>query len=76
MDGERVGLHERPLVHQDVEPLAGRELSAVVLLGGGVWVARRLRELLGLPDEIGLIDVSFYRDDFGERGLYPLVSLP
>ena len=41
-----------------------------VLVGihsGGVWVARRLRELLGLESEVGLIDVSFYRDDFGER---------
>lgn len=41
---------------------------------GGVWVAQRLRELLGLTDEIGLIDVSFYRDDFGEKGLHPQVK--
>ena len=37
---------------------------------GGVWVARRLAQLLGLPEQIGLIDVSFYRDDFGEKGLH------
>lgn len=41
---------------------------------GGAWVARRLHELLGLPGEIGLIDVSFYRDDFGEKGLHPQVK--
>lgn len=44
-----------------------------VLVGihsGGVWIARRLRELLDLPGEIGLINVSFYRDDFGEKGLH------
>ena len=41
---------------------------------GGVWIARRLSELLGLPGEIGLIDVSFYRDDFGEKGLHPQVK--
>jgi len=41
---------------------------------GGVWVARRLRDLLGLTGEIGLIDVSFYRDDFGEKGLHPQVK--
>ena len=41
---------------------------------GGVWVAHRLRELLGLSTEIGLIDVSFYRDDFGERGLHARVK--
>ena len=47
-----------------------------VLVGihsGGAWIARRLNELLGLPNEIGLIDVSFYRDDFGEKGLHPQV---
>ena len=37
---------------------------------GGVWVARRLAELLKLPQEIGQIDVSFYRDDYGEKGLH------
>jgi pyrimidine operon attenuation protein / uracil phosphoribosyltransferase len=41
---------------------------------GGVWVARRLAQLLGLPEQIGLIDVSFYRDDFGEKGLHPQVK--
>ncbi|MEI7611692.1 MAG: bifunctional pyr operon transcriptional regulator/uracil phosphoribosyltransferase PyrR [Betaproteobacteria bacterium] len=48
-----------------------------VLVGihsGGVWIAKRLNELLGLPGEIGLIDVSFYRDDFGEKGLHPQVK--
>ncbi|MCC2869631.1 MAG: bifunctional pyr operon transcriptional regulator/uracil phosphoribosyltransferase PyrR [Candidatus Accumulibacter phosphatis] len=47
-----------------------------VLVGihsGGAWVARRLRELLGLNNEIGLIDVSFYRDDYGARGLHARV---
>src|ERR1035437_3723077 len=48
-----------------------------VLVGihsGGAWVARRLAELLGLSGQIGLIDVSFYRDDFGEKGLHPQVK--
>ncbi|MDR2508115.1 MAG: bifunctional pyr operon transcriptional regulator/uracil phosphoribosyltransferase PyrR [Candidatus Accumulibacter sp.] len=41
---------------------------------GGAWIARRLAELLPLPGEIGLIDVSFYRDDYGEKGLHPHVK--
>lgn len=41
---------------------------------GGVWVARRLHELLALPGEIGQIDVSFYRDDYGAKGLHPKVK--
>lgn len=53
-----------------------------VLIGihsGGVWIAQRLRKLLGSSgfsffDETGLIDVSFYRDDFGEKGLHPQIK--
>jgi len=51
--------------------------DTTVLVGihsGGAWIARRLRELLGLKSEIGLIDVSFYRDDFGAKGLHPQVK--
>ncbi len=43
-----------------------------VLVGihtGGVWLAERLHMALGLEQPPGSIDVSFYRDDFGSRGL-------
>ncbi len=43
-----------------------------VLVGihtGGVWLAERLQRALGLEQPPGSIDVSFYRDDFGSRGL-------
>jgi pyrimidine operon attenuation protein/uracil phosphoribosyltransferase len=59
------------------ELIRPRLLPDTALIGihsGGVWIARRLSELLGLPDEIGLIDVSFYRDDFGEKGLHPQIK--
>lgn len=45
--------------------------ALVGIYSGGVWIAERLKSLLGLPDEIGMIDVSFYRDDFSEKGLHP-----
>lgn len=38
---------------------------------GGVWVAARLHSLLGLQTRLGEIDVSFYRDDYSQRGLHP-----
>jgi pyrimidine operon attenuation protein/uracil phosphoribosyltransferase len=38
---------------------------------GGVWLAERLHALLGLSQPLGTIDVSFYRDDYGARGLHP-----
>ena len=53
-----------------IRPKLAANSALIGIHSGGVWVAQRLRELLGLPDEIGLIDVSFYRDDFGEKGLH------
>jgi pyrimidine operon attenuation protein/uracil phosphoribosyltransferase len=38
---------------------------------GGVWLAERLHGVLGLQQPLGSIDVSFYRDDYGSRGLHP-----
>ena len=48
--------------------------ALVGIHSGGAWIARRLNELLDLSEEVGLIDVSFYRDDFGEKGLHPQVK--
>lgn len=36
---------------------------------GGVWVAQRLHEKLGLSLPVGTIDVAFYRDDYRRKGL-------
>jgi pyrimidine operon attenuation protein/uracil phosphoribosyltransferase len=47
--------------------------STTVLVGihtGGVWVAEKLAAALGLQTPAGSIDVSFYRDDYGKRGLH------
>ena len=54
-----------------IRPQLQKDTMLVGIHSGGAWIARRLRELLDLPGEIGLIDVSFYRDDFGEKGLHP-----
>lgn len=40
---------------------------------GGVWLAERLHHELGLAVPLGTLDVSFYRDDFEQRGLRPQV---
>lgn len=59
-----------------ITELAGRMRTEVTpdtaLIGihtGGVWLAQRLHRELGLKQPLGTIDVSFYRDDFGSRGL-------
>lgn len=59
---------------ESIRPCLSANTALVGIHSGGVWVARRLCELLGISGEIGLIDVSFYRDDFGERGLHPQVK--
>jgi len=55
------------------ELVAGRTLGLVGVHTGGVWLAERLRKDLGVPAEVGVLDVSFYRDDFAQGGLNPAV---
>ncbi len=41
---------------------------------GGVWVAERLHAALGSTVPMGTIDIAFYRDDYGRRGLHDSVK--
>ena len=48
-----------------------KNLQQPLIIGirtGGAWLAQRLQLALELP-ELGILDISFYRDDFDERGL-------
>jgi pyrimidine operon attenuation protein / uracil phosphoribosyltransferase len=54
-----------------IRPKLNTSPALVGIYSGGAWIAGRLKELLGLPEEVGMIDVSFYRDDFAEKGLHP-----
>ena len=40
---------------------------------GGAWIAQRLNRLLELAEPAGLLDISFYRDDFTQIGVNPQV---
>jgi pyrimidine operon attenuation protein / uracil phosphoribosyltransferase len=40
---------------------------------GGVWIAQRLHRLLALTTALGVLDISFYRDDFSRIGMNPQV---
>ncbi|WP_313952061.1 bifunctional pyr operon transcriptional regulator/uracil phosphoribosyltransferase PyrR [Accumulibacter sp.] len=57
-----------------IRPRLRPDTVLVGIHSGGVWIARRLHQLLQQANEIGLIDVSFYRDDYGEKGLHPRVK--
>jgi pyrimidine operon attenuation protein/uracil phosphoribosyltransferase len=57
--------------------LAARGVSDPRVVGihtGGVWVAERLAARLGWQGPIGVLDISFHRDDFGYTGLNPAVK--
>ena len=41
---------------------------------GGVWIAEQLHRRLQLPDPLGSLDISFYRDDFTRIGMNPVVK--
>jgi pyrimidine operon attenuation protein / uracil phosphoribosyltransferase len=52
-----------------MRPEVGPETGLVGIHTGGVWLAERLHEALGLAVPWGALDVSFYRDDYGSKGL-------
>lgn len=67
-----------PSTEQLIQTLADRLRPDVgpdtVLVGihtGGVWLAERLHQLLGLSQPLGSIDASYHRDDFSRTGLRP-----
>jgi pyrimidine operon attenuation protein/uracil phosphoribosyltransferase len=63
----------RQLAQRARETFVGEKLKLVGVHTGGVWLAERLREDLKIADPVGILDVSFYRDDFDQSGLKPAV---
>ncbi|RAU18802.1 bifunctional pyr operon transcriptional regulator/uracil phosphoribosyltransferase PyrR [Nitrincola tibetensis] len=54
-----------------------RDLNDPIMIGirtGGVWLAERLHAALNLSSPLGVLDISFYRDDFSQSGLNPKVQ--
>lgn len=49
-------------------------LAIVGIHSGGAWLAERLAAELQLKERLGFIDVSFYRDDYAEKGLHAEVK--
>ena len=57
--------------------VAARQLRNPLMIGihsGGVWVAEELHQRLKLQEPLGLLDISFYRDDFSQIGMHPRVK--
>jgi pyrimidine operon attenuation protein/uracil phosphoribosyltransferase len=57
-----------------LRPHVNKATALVGIYTGGVWLAERLHEALEISLPVGSLDVSFYRDDFGQIGLHPQVK--
>ena len=54
-----------------------RQLTDPLMIGirtGGVWIAEQMHERLNISEPMGLLDISFYRDDFSQIGVNPNVK--
>jgi pyrimidine operon attenuation protein/uracil phosphoribosyltransferase len=54
-----------------------RQLTNPLMIGirtGGVWVAEQMHRRLNISEPLGLLDISFYRDDFSQIGVNPNVK--
>lgn len=57
--------------------ISQRQIEDPLMIGirtGGVWLAERLHHQLGLQSPLGVMDITFYRDDFTQVGLNPKVQ--
>src|SRR4030088_162038 len=65
----------RVLAKQVKTGLAHANNVAIVgIYSGGAWLAERLAAELQLKERLCFVDVSFYRDDYSEKGLRAEVS--
>ena len=54
-----------------------RKLKHPLLIGihsGGAWIAEQLHQRLGSDEPLGVLDITFYRDDFSQIGMHPKVK--
>jgi len=57
--------------------ILSRNLTNPVMIGihsGGAWIAEQLHQRLNIQEPLGLMDISFYRDDFSQIGINPKVK--
>jgi pyrimidine operon attenuation protein/uracil phosphoribosyltransferase len=53
-----------------LQPLITEKTALVGIHSGGAWLMERLLSMLGKNLAHGILDVSFYRDDYSQRGLH------
>lgn len=65
------------LENQVKTAVQARQLHDPLMIGirsGGVWIAEQLHQRLAIQEPLGLLDISFYRDDFSQIGVNPNVQ--
>jgi pyrimidine operon attenuation protein/uracil phosphoribosyltransferase len=83
-ESDRTLFMEHDAIIDLVEGMAGvlrqhlrtRRLDDPAIIGihtGGAWIAEHLQQRLGIDEPTGLLDISFYRDDFTQIGVNPQV---
>ena len=73
-DAERLYAHLLAALRDVSAAPRAAPLRLVGIHSGGAWIAERLHRDLALPDRIGTLDISFYRDDFDRIGLHGQVK--
>ena len=58
------------MLAEQIKPMITAKTAIVGIHSGGAWLTERLLPILGKDIENGILDVSFYRDDFNQRGLH------
>ncbi len=56
-----------------LDTLPAERTHLVGIHSGGSWIAERLQRDLGLAGAPGMLDISFYRDDYARIGLHSQV---
>ena len=58
------------VLSEQVRKSVRSDVRLVGIHSGGVWLARRLAQQLGVSSAVGEIDIAYYRDDFDRIGLH------
>ena len=58
---------------RQLRPHVTPETGMVGIHTGGAWLAERLHQELGFVVPLGMLDISFYRDDYRKSGLHKSV---
>ena len=66
--------HLLTAMERALQPCLAREPLMVGIHTGGAWLAQHLHRQLALPEPLGVLDISFYRDDFTRIGINPEVK--